>query len=124
MIVWSAEGFPAADALPKGAMFDTDHHHEDILSEILRICPAGSNRRRSVHADDAGLHISKRTREFTDKNSYLRAACILFSHLIWPVPDSFCPVTLKISCRGPSLWTRTTFFQKSARFSLEYQAKY
>jgi hypothetical protein len=82
MIVWSAEGFPAADALPKGAMFGTDHHHEDILSEILRICPAGSNRRRFVHADDARLHISKWTREFTEKNRNLRAASVLFSHLI------------------------------------------
>jgi hypothetical protein len=51
--IWNTEGFHVVDVLPKGAMLDINCYCEDILSEILRVCPVRSNRRLVVHADNA-----------------------------------------------------------------------
>jgi hypothetical protein len=78
-VVWNTKGFHVVGVLPKEATFDTDYYCQDVLSEILRACPARSNRRLVVHADNARPHTLKRIREFMEKNNLRGAAHPLVS---------------------------------------------
>jgi hypothetical protein len=87
-VVWNTGGLRVVHVLPKGATFDTDYYCEDILSEILRVCPIYSSRRLVLHPDNARPQTSKRTREFMEKDNLRGAPNRAFSPDLAP-SDSF-----------------------------------
>jgi hypothetical protein len=72
-VLCKTEGLHVVDVPPTEATFAIDSYCQDVVSEVFRAYPVGSNRQLVVHADNARPHTSKRTIELMEKNN-LRGA--------------------------------------------------
>jgi histone-lysine N-methyltransferase SETMAR len=75
-IVWSPGSFHLVNVLPKGFKFNASYYATQILdplSKWRRTQVGCTNRKLTVHADNARPHTAKMTSQFMEQNSMQRA---------------------------------------------------
>jgi hypothetical protein len=53
---------------PKWNIFNTQYYRNNILAELIHICPEEDERKFYVHTDNASLHIAQKCRILCDEN--------------------------------------------------------
>jgi hypothetical protein len=66
-IAWNPLGFHLVEALPKRRRFVAEYYRDNILTELIRLCPEAGERYVAIHADNAGPHTAHKCRIFAPK---------------------------------------------------------